>query len=433
MNTLKYISLILTFSLLMACEMNEITPTEYVAADEAITNANGVKKAVVGCYDALQSQSYYGRNMIIVPDLVADNLKESGTLQEYVEIDNNRMLADNATVLGIWSSLYDAINRANIVLFYVPKVNDMADDLKNNYLGEMRFLRALHYFNLVRLFGKVPLRLTPAFNPTDANNIKRNDVSEVYAAIIDDLLFAEANINNTVRGRATKQSATALLAKVYLTTGQYDLAKQKAAAVIAQFPLESNYSNLFSTEDPAEVIWSVKFNAQDGNRLALYFAPTGMGGRNEVVPTNELNAAFESGDLRKNVSIASENYVLKYKDIATGTDKVIVLRNGEMYLIRAEAELRLASPDLSLATADINAIRARAGLAATAASTKDDLLLAVEKERRVELAFEAQRWFDLVRTNRITAYLPSVTTNQMLFPIPLSEVQASGLEQNTGY
>jgi len=159
-----------------------------------------------------------------------------------------------------------------------------------------------------------------------------------------------------------------------------------------------------------------------------------------VEPDASLITAYEAGDERKAVSIAYDGalaYANKYNDLSKGADNLIVLRLAEMYLIRAEAEARLAGGNITAVRSDINAIRSRADLGPTGAVTADEMLLAIEQERRVEFAFEGHRWFDLVRTGRALEVLPNVTrANQTLFPIPADEILTNNspeMIQNPGY
>jgi len=178
---------------------------------------------------------------------------------------------------------------------------------------------------------------------------------------------------------------------------------------------------------------------QNRNRIAEYNFPKSLNGRREVAPTPEILNAYESGDEREAASIAFEGslaYAIKYDDLSTGTDNVIVLRLSEMYLIRAEANAKLAQ-NLSSVQDDINTIRNRADLGDTPAGSYPALLNAIEQERWVEFAFEGHRWFDLVRTDRAMDVLPNVTKlSKTLFPIPLSEIITNtnpDMKQNPDY
>jgi hypothetical protein len=206
-----------------------------------------------------------------------------------------------------------------------------------------------------------------------------------------------------------------------------------------QYQLLPNYASIFTDEETAESIFEVDFVALDRNRIAEYNFPLNLNGRREVAPSDDLISKYTAGDERLPASISYSGtlpYAIKYDDLSTGSDNVIVLRLAEMYLIRAEATAQ-QSGDIQKVKDDINTIRSRANLAATNANTQASLLATIELERRLEFAFEGHRWFDLVRTGRALDILPTVkSVNQTLFPIPLSEILIntnSGMYQNPGY
>lgn len=421
-----------------SCEVLDVEPSHSIPADQAITTAKEVERGIIGCYDAMQSGSYYGLNYIAASDLAADDLKFSGTTISYAEINNNSILADNGIVEGIWASIYNVLNRVNNVIARIPGVSDMNEAQKNAALAELQFLRALAHYDLMRLFGGIPIRTMPASGSDASLNIPRNSVDAVLAQITTDLDFAIQHMGTTiVRGRASKAAAQALKARValhqYYITSQasyLETAKTQAGNVIANYNLSLllSYSNLFSGLPNNESIFEVEFNEQDGNRLAQYFFHTNLSGRYEFSPTEDFLNSFAPEDARKNALVKMSGafpYVFKYNDILTGTDNVYIFRLAEMYLIRAEAEIKLLG-NLDLIRNDINAIRNRAGLTSITLSDYNALLMEVETQRRKEFAFEGHRWFDLVRTGRAVAVIPTVTEAcRTLFPIPLSEIQAN--------
>ncbi len=178
-----------------------------------------------------------------------------------------------------------------------------------------------------------------------------------------------------------------------------------------------------------EPIFEIVFDAQNSNRLAQYFMTVKLNGRYEVAPSDDYIQSFEEGDVRLDASVAYDEvnkpYVIKYSDLTSGTDRVIVLRLAEMYLIRAEA-MAYSNGPINAIKADIDLIRSRAGLAATTASDYASLKLAIENERRHELAFEGHRWYDLVRTKRAVEVI-GIQEYKILFPIPKSEMLTNKL------
>lgn len=433
-----YITLLLV---VFSCDVLDVKPTDAIDVKDAFKDKKGVEKGILGAYSSFQNLSYYGRTFPIFTDLASDNLEHpnDATALEYRQVDNNAILPENGSVSSIWSSLYEGINVANNVIAKIPDMPDMTDAEKNAALGELYFIRALNHFNLVLLFGDVPLKVSPTVG-TGALDVPRVATNLVYNQIVDDLLFAEQHLSpSAVRVRASKYAATALLARVHLYRGEYALAKEKATDVIdnggyAIVP----YDEVFE-DGSAESIFEIDFTDLNRNRIAEYNFPKSLNGRREVAPSAGLLASYETDDNRYATSIAFAGalaYPIKYDDLAIGADNFIVLRLAEMYLIRAEAEARLEG-DVAAIQDDINVVRTRAGLADTEADTYQELLLAIEQERRVEFAFEGHRWFDLVRTGRAVELLDNVTnTNQTLFPIPLSEIltnQSPGMTQNNGY
>jgi hypothetical protein len=435
---------ILVFALLallfISCEkVLDVEPTESLSTDQAIQNRNDVLRALTGCYDALQQAGMYSLDMVVIPDLVADNLDHSGTRQEYGQIDNNSILAENFLIEGIWNDSYDALNRVNSLLDKLPEIDDLTAEERNNISGQLYFLRALVHFNLINLFGPVPIKITPTYGIDDNLDVPRDTKEAVYTQVLTDLNNALGKISNQEPIKASDAAVKALLARVHLYLENWDEAKSYASELISNtaFMIDPDYNNLFTGANSPEFIFQVEYNTQDQNTLAYYFFPTSEEGRNEFTPSESMDDAYEPGDtIRKNASLADQGYVYKYRDITTGTDNVTIFRLAEMYFIRAEAEAKL-NGDLEAIKNDINVIRNRAGLENTTAVTYGELLDAIEQERRVEFAFEGHRWFDLIRTGRALEVLDNITSpNQLLMPIPLSEITSNnnpGMYQNPGY
>lgn len=445
MKTLKSTVLVtaLMFSA-FSCNVLDVEPTNSIPADEAFKDKAGIERGIFGAYNTFQYLSYYGRTYGIFSDLAADNLAQpiDGTASEYREVDNNNIYPENGSTANIWSSVYDGINVANNVIEKVPGMSDMNDTEKNQALAELYFIRALSHFNGMAYFGAIPIKTTPTVGVEDLN-VPRNSVDQVYNQIITDLNFAAEHLpaSTSLKIRATKYAAVALLARVYLYKKDYPMASEMAGRVITEggYTLLDDYAAIFDGDGSAETIFEIDFTSLDRNRIAEYNFPKTLNGRREVEPTQSILDAYEIGDERYNASIAFDGalaYPIKYDDLSVGADNFIVLRLGEMYLIRAEAEAR-NNGDITMIQQDIDAIRERANLSATSAATYPALLLQIEKDRRIELAFEGHRWFDLVRTGRAIEVLPNVNSvNQTLFPIPSSELQTNtnpGMTQNPGY
>jgi hypothetical protein len=440
----KIIFIALILCTVLSCDVLDVEPQNSISAEEAFNTKEDIDKGILGAYASFQSLSYYGRTFGIFSDLAADNLSHplDATATAYAEVDNNSILPENGSVDGIWSIAYDGINVANNVIDKVPTIADMTEQEKNEALAELYFIRALNHFNLLNYFGGVPIKVTPTVG---VNNLDapRNTEEEVYNQIINDLIFSVEHLPvSGTKIRASNAAAKALLAKVYLYKKEYPLAISMASEVISDgdYTLPDNYRDVFEDDESDESIFEISFSELERNRIAEYNFPTSLNGRREVEPSQDLLDAYETNDERFEASIAFEGdkaYAIKYDDLSLGTGNFIVLRLADMYLIRAEAEASLQAPNVSSVQSDINEIRVRANLQPTSESSITQLLSIIEDERRIEFAFEGQRWFDLVRTDRAITVLPNVnSTNQMLFPIPTDEIQTNnspGMVQNPGY
>lgn len=445
--------LILMTVLLGACEVLDVQPNHSIPADEAITNAQQAESAILGCYDALQSGGYYGLNYMIFGDLPADNLTHVGVTVTWVEFDNNNILADNGLVESTWIAIYRTLNRVNSAMERISAIDtaNMPATQKNHAVAELRFLRALAHYDLLRLFGPVPIRSQAITPDEESLNPPRRDIDDVLLFVNDDLDYAIENLPAAIiSGRASGTAARALKARValhqyYLTQNQSFLtqAVDHTTAVIDQpgLQLVPGYASLFNTENEnnSEAIFQVVYNDQDRNLTARYFAHTSVEGRYEFAPTTFYLNAFDPEDVRKDASVKTAGeapYVVKFNDVASGTDPVYVLRLAEMHLIRAEAAILLQGNTDDILN-DINIIRQRANLEPVNMTSYQGLMNEVESQRQKEFAFEGHRWFDLVRTGRAMEVLEKVTNNyQYLFPIPQAEIIANGnpgMYQNDGY
>ena len=415
-------------------------PVDRIPAESAIIDAATARAALVGAYDALQSLSYYGRTLQVLGDLSADNAEHVGTFQYLGQIDRNQIQADNTSVTNLWIAIYDAISRVNLILQKVPNVTGLTDAQKNQILGEARFLRALHYHNLVKLWGDVPMPVVPLDNPSEAAAMTRSTKADVYTQILADLTQAEQLMTTAKQARQASLGAVrALRARVQLYNGQYQAALDAANAVQAMsYSLAPTFQALFTAEgtDTPEDIFRVSFTATEYNEVGYYYL---FDGRWEVAPTADLYNAYTAGDLRRNLTLGKDGSDYEGTKFPTtiGAEDLHVIRFAEVLLIKAEALARLNR--LPEAITELNKTRVRAGLAAIPATplpTQDALLTSIWTERRLELALEGDRWPDLIRTGRALAVLgiPANRAFQLLYPIPAREITvAPGLTQNPGY
>lgn len=417
-------------------------PVDQLPVDQAITTPEGARTALAGAYNALQSGSYYGGDFLFLGDLSADNAVHVGTFQTFDDADVNQLRADNTTIEGMWDALYIGINRANVLLQQVPDVAGLDADERDQILGEAHFLRALHLHNLVKLWGDVPMPLEPAASVGEASQIARTPAATVYTQIVADLQVAATLMSDDDQTRqASVGAARALLARVQLHRGQWAAALSAAEGVEAMgYGLAPSFGDLFEDEgeDTDEDILRVTFTASDYNNVGYYYLSEDEGGRGEVAPQQELIDAYEADDERLAWSISGDEegdaFGTKYPT-TVGAEDVHVIRLGEVVLIRAEALARLNR--LGEAVDQYNRIRVRAGVDAHVlgvdVTTQQQVLEAIWRERQRELAFEGDRWPDLVRTGRAVSVL-SIPAFQTLYPIPQGEIDvASNLTQNPGY
>jgi hypothetical protein len=406
--------------------------------------------------------------------LSADELKTyniSGT--SYMSFYQNNI---PVTFSGLWQGLYENIYITNAAIEGIEKSSGgMTDSVKKQLTGEAKFMRAFLHFYVINLFGDAPLITTTEYRNNSV--ITRTPKAQVYEQIIADLKDAQnllkenyvlptgAMVTSTgtaynERVRPIKWAATALLARVYLYTGNWINAEAEASALItntSMYKLEKVVTNVF-LRNSTEAIWQIQstrknYNTLDGTMFFRTAAPT-------AVTPADLQPAFMSNfvtaDQRRrwtdSITLTGMKYYFpaKYKvRMVTGLDTakpanehLTVFRLAEQYLIRAEA--RAQQHNLTGAKADIDTIRARAGLTPTPANDQTSILNAIMKERQVELFTEwGHRWFDLKRTNQVDAVMSVMTplkggtwnTNMQLYPIPGNDILLNPnlAPQNPGY
>ena len=445
------IRLIAPVLMMVAAGCNSILdthPSTTIPEGTAISDAPSARAAVAGMYTSLQSTSSYGEELLEFGDLSSDNADNVGTFTSYLEADRNDLHSNNASIFDIWVSAYDGINRANEIITRVPAVQGLDDTEKEQIMGEAYFVRALDYHNLVKLFGGVPIKLTPTTSVSDIGNVSRNSVAEVYTQIHKDLDSAGAFVTNEEPAtQATVGAVAALRARVALYEGDNAGAVAAADSVEALgIDLASNYGDLFPSTPggaPAEDIFVIDAALTQENFISYDYLSV-----YELAPSFKLMKiydpaltsahleAFTSTDARGqwNIFIDEDDdpHGNKFRSIV-GTDPIPVIRFAEVLLIRAEAQARLNHfPE---AVADLNRVQDRAGatLFVLGAHTQADIIQAISDERQKELAFEGDRWPDLVRLG-VAATVLDIDPNQTLYPIPAREIAVSPtLTQNPGY
>lgn len=461
MKIIIYISILLTASILGGCSLDE-EPYGFISRDNFYKTEEDAHSALIYAYAVLPEIEYYSRNFIALTEIPTGNIsiKPDGGASNW-ELQELRPRPDNAEATTAFRYAYIGINRANSLLAYVPEIQ-MDEATKNRILGEAYFLRALHYFNLVRLFGDVPLRTTPITAQSEAFT-PISSMEEIYAVIIQDLetateLMGDSENVTRLHGRADKVAVWALLSKVYVTlasgkdTGSpgYDFVTDAEemygnAAIYADkvisdqsvYGFDNDINNIFnaSSEDGPEHIFSVSLDASgelEGNfsKLPLMFMPAlggnftlqdgteVMQGWNHFITEPLLYNSFEVGDLRKTELIVSEvtyndqplvlgindwsrPFTRKYLDPARIGDKTSTNTPVIRYsdILLVYAEAVGATPE---GYAAIDKIRERADIDPLPSGLSNEAFReAVILERAWELAFEGQRLFDLRRTNKM--------------------------------
>lgn len=442
---------------------------EYSSGTFFTSEANAIA-AVTGIYNSL-----YNNYLWVFTDVASDDAVKGGNAGDQADIsdiDNFSATSDNGIIATFWEDTYETISQANNAINYIPNI-DMDTELQTRLIGEAKFLRAYSYFNLVNIFGEVPLKLLPQ-NSSETINIGLSDIESIYTQIESDLTDAieVLPVNYaTETGRITKGAAFALLAKVNLYQEKYTecLTNIDSVQSLNIYSLETNYNDLFvvGAEESNEIIFGLCFINNDvvslGNWLNVWFAPSIEGGYYFNAPTQNYVDVFSEqtsngdDDPRLDASIGRDGktwfndstfysatwseatgyLVKKYNEdyaqnkidgIAKSQSQVPyhIIRYADVLLMKAEA---LNELDNSSAKAAINEIRIRAGLSETTATSQSDLRQVIRNERRKELAFEFNRFFDLMRYGQSTATtaLPELpwTSERYYYPIPQSEIDSN--------
>ncbi len=401
--------------------------------------------------------------------LSADELTNYSTNPTCIDLYANALIAQKDGGNLPWSIIYKLIYQENAILENVQASAGISSNIKKLLIGEAEFMRAYFYFYLINLYGNVPLIVTTNYKQN--SNATRVSIAVVYEQIIQDLKNAQSSLSKTYldatdtvvtvdRVRPTTWAASALLARVYLYSGKYDSAEAQSSTVINNTSFFSLPAlNAAFLKNSNEAIWQIIPSTTGGYTTegSSFILPTKPGGgsmnRCCTISPQLLNS-FEPGDNRRTIWVGSLQsgastlyFPYKYKDnnitntTLTFKEYSMVLRLGELYLIRAEA--RAQQNKLADAIGDIDALRYRAGLTGIDPElNQTQVLSAVTHERQVELFTEGQRWLDLKRTGTIDSVMNMITplkkgvwnTNQKLYPLPSTEIQNGiNLTQNMGY
>jgi starch-binding outer membrane protein, SusD/RagB family len=431
-------------------------PPSQIPQSRVFSDSADIQAAVTGIYANFKvptsNVSFVNGAITVSTSLSADELRGTNAFDQLApQFYQDIVHIDNSTVGTMWKQAYSDLYQMNVCLEGIGSTTVISDSLKSLLTGQIKVIRALYYFNLVNLFGGVPV-VTSSDYATNAI-LPRVGVDSVYSLIQSDLADARSRLPASYasgdRYRPSVYAAEALSAKVYLYRKDWNNAANMASQVINSgvFNLEPNPDNVF-LDGSNEAIWQLpgngtSFQTAEGFAFNPSYNPTPT-----YVITSPLLSAFETGDLRMTdwVSSSSVNgtvyyYPYKYKNgkaPAATQEDYMILRLGEQYLILAEALAR--QNQLSGSLTNLNLVRTRAGLSGSTAVAQADVLTAIMHERQTELFCEwGNRWLDLKRTGAIDNVLGvekpgSWNSYAALYPVPLTEIQTNPfLVQNPGY
>lgn len=433
----------------VGCDDNlDIKPEQAISADVAISTPANIHKILINAYGVARSSSSYGGGIALASELLANDgdIYWNGTYVQPGEYNEKAVLTDNSYVANIWLNAYDISNQTNIVLDNLAVITDAAD--KDVTEGEAKFLRGLAYFDLARLFAKpyvsgsantqlgVPIVLKGVLDPSQIEFPKRNTLEEVYTQVIADLNDAYTLLPETNDIFATKYSAAALLARVYLQKGDYANARTMANIVIndSGAALTATFAQAFNNlENSNEDLFAWQVTSQDvsSNYFNVFWAGEDFGGRvgnpDIDIETQHWDIYDDANDQRANFFYEADYWcTTKWQNQFAN---IPLLRLSEMYLIRAESNSRLGTAIGLSPLDDINLIRERSGATLFLFVDLDIILM----ERKRELSFEGFALFDAKRLKQNIGSLP-YDANNLILPIPRREMDVNpNLVQNDGY
>ncbi len=475
------ILLMCSTAMLVSCKKSfiEIRPESTVTVDILYKTDKDFQDAVNGCYNVLQSQY---QNFWVFGDLPADDVEEDIPNHfDHVSFDQFTVNDRQPLLVSTWRNYYNLINRANMILANIEKADASVVKNKDRYVGEAKFMRALGYFDLVGIFGDVPM-ITTNLTVEESYKVGREKTDKVYnEVIIKDLSDAESKLpakyTGADVGRATRGAAKSILGKVYLTRKDFVNAEAKLKEVTTMgYVLLPNFKDLWNysaDEHHSEYIFDIEYEEGigEGSNFTHTFAPSwtaltnlyGIKGgtpSNDGAPTPGFYAAFDATDARRSISVnygitvngvftpipttsiqASKSFSTKYiTPVASSNNSRAnwkVIRYADVLLMLAEAMNENGKTTEALTY--LNMVHTRAGLTAYTGLTQSDAREKIYLERRLELFLEGQRWFDLVRTGRAYTTLQSfgMKPYMTIFPIPLTQIQIINnkdiFPQNPGY
>lgn len=459
----------LGLSLMSSCSESllDINPQMQNTSNNFYKSEEQLDLGVTGAYSTLQLNGQYQISNLLLGELPSDNTWDEVPANDggYCgQLDEFSMTSNNSITENSWRHNYIGIQQCNVVLNRINGLTDLSEVKKNTAIGEMKFLRGLMYFNLIRIFGDVPLVTQETENVNNYFGQGRTTSEEVYKQIVADLTDAASLLPESAsqRGRATKWAALGILGKVQLTLHNYAEAKSCLQQVVAsqKYALLDNPKDIFSptNKNNKEIIFDVQFESgmngnTEGSDAYRYFSPSGSvkGGKGHNLPTKEVYDLFSDKDLRKSAyfilstgNMATGKMVQTSDVIEDGGNNVVVLRYADVLLMLAECYAE--EGDLTNACQYLNYIKRRANIEDFNSSNQELVLDEIATERRKELVNEGHRWFDLIRTGKavevMNKYFSStvgyngvvVTEDNLVQPIPQSQIDTdSSIKQNKNY
>lgn len=439
--------------LIQGCEeVLEPEPIDLLTDEIVLNEVKDVPNVEIGLYNAFR---------VIIPatviagDFTADMLIHNGTFTQYRELSTKQITSANSSVSTLWGSIYNTIYIANFILERLPDVPGVRSAERDRVLATAHFLRGYAYFIGYYTFGPIPLVTSTSIE--ENRNIPRAQPGEILQLISDDYNFALGKLPEDPAnpGFAGEYAVRAALARFHLYNENWAEAEAFASDVINSglYTLVNDFSDIVTQDFTSESIFEVGYSISDDPGTNSNIGLNNLFvGRREIIPSNQAIVALassESGDRFSSIKFDINNLVgndngwsvAKYGTADEDNNNVVVFRLAEMYLIRAEARAQLQKvTGVNSAQEDVNVLRQRADAPTIGSLTQSQMLLAIEDERRYELAFEGHRWYDLVRTGRADDVMPAFSQNwreaYVRWPIPQREIQnnpALAGNQNPGY
>ncbi len=428
----------LTLFVFSCADLEELEPVNEIPSGVAINNLQSSQAALAGMYDMLQGGSLLFDGWLALAQFFSDEANATGTFPTRLEFGNLNVFPANSTAAGVFSDLYEAINRANNIIDILPSITDdaaMTDEVKADLIAQAKFVRAHSYLHLTTLWGDVPLILTPTkSDDLEGIYVSKNTQAEIFAQVLKDFSDARSALTETSTEKANAVAATAFLARVNLYQENWG-----EALNLAKEALGDGF-DLSTIPFLQDVIYKLGFSSSDGNVLNFFYGSSDQGGRYSIGPSLDLIAAFEPGDLRFAQTLDTSSWSvpvgLKYPSFDSGisgaaTDPIYFIRHSEMVLIAAEAAAEMG--DFITANMFFNQVRARAGLAPVTLDASN-FVDAILHERFTEFAFEgAFRLIDLRRKGKALEVLGPIGYDACddVWPLPQRDIDRNvNLKQN---